>query len=231
MQLNRTIKNEVIRAVVAAMLEKVYDKGALEKMARDSLKAYYELMYATPDQRDAAHLLICAGLMGRMATVYPDDLITHMASYDLYKRAGGVWQTLGALMEKRNFKVQGRFPTYPLRHSVRLDDHYPMYFMQHIQQFSGNKAISESLEEKTVEFLRKLDDAAEGMIMVINVIEKAKKDDELIKALPEIANVVRHACDKYQKEGLTSRALPTAVDEARMRNFLGKIDPIELKLA
>lgn len=231
MQLNRTIKNHVIRDVLAAMLEKVYDKAALEKMARESIKAYYELMYAKPEQREATHLLICDGLMGRMASTYPDDLIVHMSSYDLYKRAGGVWQTLGAMAEKRNFHIKGRFPTYPLRHSVRLEEHYPLGFMQYVQQFAGHMTVSEALEETTVEFLRKLDDAAEGMIMVINVIEKAKRDDELIKALPEIANVVRSACDKHAMDNLASRTLPTAVDEARMRNFLGKIEPVELKLA
>lgn len=231
MQLNRTIKNHVIRDVLSAMLEKVYDKATLEQMARESIKAYYELMYAKPEQREAANLLICNGLMARMGSTYPDDLIVHMPSYDLYKRAGGVWQTLGAMADKRNFHVKGRFPTYPLRHSVRLEEHYPFGFMQYVQQFTGCNAISEALEDKTIEFLRKLDDAAEGMIMVINVIEKAKKDDELIKALPEIANVVRSACEKYGVDNLASRTLPTAVDEARMRNFLGKIEPVELKSA
>lgn len=231
MNLNKGIKNEIARNVVRAMIDKVYDKATLEEMARSGVKAYYELMYQKPEQREAAKLLICDGLLARMNTSCVDDLIHHRPSYEVYQRAGAVWQTLGAMMEKRNYNSFGqRFPLYPMRHSATLLDHYPSGFMLVAVAMNGSREISNRLEESVVEVLKKLDDAAESMIMVLNVIDKAKKDDDLIKALPEISNVVRHVCDKHAASPIAA-ALPTAVDQARVRNLLGKLDPIEVKSA
>ncbi len=219
-RLTARMKEEIGRAVVLAAVKRFdIQKIASEKFAEFVDKAY-KLIYSTPQQREAAQLLMSANLISRIGSVRAESAGLKSGWYSFEDDAGlNTWRKM--IENSKLFTMYRDGMPISCGTSLFVGDHYPFDVLPLVSKNDDGKALIAENTLALIEICKIVRDSTEPMRTILAVIRGATTEEDLVAKLPEIESTIRE-----KVTATLPASLPAIANQVQVTSLLDLIKPV-----
>lgn len=223
-RINSHSKRTIARAVAKSVREKHLDVEAIKEHTHRLLQAGYQHFFDTKQKHEAFQMLAKAGLVNFMKSTDTDAMISMGGSFYEFRKESGS-EALSSVLGSKPFELSWRDTQLAdIRVHLEGDIKYPFNLPEMMVVCEECKPLIQTYRQELMKIIQAASQHTETLRSLGLTITKATTAEALIKAIPEIEEVVKASLAITEPMNL-----PAVANVAQISSLLAGLKPIEVE--